>query len=238
MPKMTLEQLVERLRTAHAENLRAVVLYGSAAVGEHISNLSDVNVLVLVERLGLPELDREAELAAAWARAGNPPPLTLTVEEWNRCADVFPMEYRDILERHRVLHGEPPFASVEVDRKHLRLQAEQEAMGKLIRLRQGVLGSGGDLRGLEDLLTASLSTFMVIARAVLRLHGERPPDDYEALSRAAGAIAGFDADPFVRIVHHRRGDNRLSREEIRPVLAGYLAGAQRLFVHLDTLDAK
>src|SRR5258707_8543144 len=28
-----------------------------------------------------------------------------TVDEWRHSADVFPMEYADILERHRVLHG-------------------------------------------------------------------------------------------------------------------------------------
>ncbi len=237
MPAMTLDRLVERLHEVHGSNLRAVVLYGSAASGEHVPKRSDYNVLVLVESLGLTELERESPVSDEWARTGNAPPLTLTVNEWARCADVFPMEYRDVLERHRVLFGTPPFEAVSVDRGHLRLQAEHEAMGKLIRLRQGVLDAASDARALEELLVASLSTFMAIARAVLRLHDRVPPSDYEALSRDVAQVAGFDAEPFVRVVQHRRGDGRLSRDELRFVLTGYLAGAQRLFVHLDTMDA-
>ncbi len=238
MPGMTLDRLVERLREVHGGNLRAVVLYGSAAAGEHVHKRSDCNVLVLVESLELKELELESTVAHEWARTGNAPPLTLTVNEWARCADVFPMEYRDVLERHRVLFGSPPFQTVSVDREHLRLQAEHEAMGKLIRLRQGVLNAAGDSRALEELLVASLSTFMAIARAVLRLHDRLPPTDYEALSRDVAQVAGFDAEPFVRVAQHRRGDGRLSRDEVRSVLSGYLAGAQRLFVHLDTMDVK
>ena len=63
--------------------------------------------------------------------------MTMTLEEWRRSADIFPMEYADILERNRVLHGAPPFEGIAVDRADLRLQLEQQVMGKLLQLRQG-----------------------------------------------------------------------------------------------------
>jgi predicted nucleotidyltransferase len=236
MPKLTLERLVERLRYVHGDNLQSVVLYGSAAAGEHVANRSDLNVLVLVKTLPLERLEGESPVAREWSEEGHPPPLTLTVEEWGRCADVFPMEYSDIRERHRLLFGAAPHG-VRVERTHLRLQAEQEAMGKLIKLRQGILEAGSDRKLQVELLEASLTTFMAIARAVVRLHGGAPAADYEALSRDVATLAGFDPEPFVKVVHHRRGDNRLSGEEVRSVLAGYLAGAERLFLHLDTMDS-
>ena len=61
------------------------------------------------------------------------------------------MEYADILERHRVLDGTPPLDGITVPR-HLRLQLEQEAMGKLLRLRQGVLLAGTDGKRQVELL--------------------------------------------------------------------------------------
>ncbi|HWT44857.1 MAG TPA: nucleotidyltransferase domain-containing protein, partial [Vicinamibacterales bacterium] len=70
MAKMTLEQLVEQLQKAFGDELRAVVLYGSAAAGEHIAKRSDLNVLVLVRSLDLPLLEREAAIARAWSEAG------------------------------------------------------------------------------------------------------------------------------------------------------------------------
>ena len=51
MAKMTLDELVAQLRAAFGAELRSVVLYGSAASGEHIPKQSDYNVLVLVDAL-------------------------------------------------------------------------------------------------------------------------------------------------------------------------------------------
>src|SRR6476469_4998356 len=121
MAKMTLDELVSQLKKAFGDGLQAVVLYGSAAAGEHIPKRSDYNVLVIVRELGLPELEREAAIARAWAEAGNPPPLTLTASEWRGSSDIFPMEYADVLERHRVLYGSPPFNGVTVNPHDLRL---------------------------------------------------------------------------------------------------------------------
>src|SRR3954452_25264513 len=157
MARMTLDELVSQLRAAYGSALRSIVLYGSAAAGEHIAKKSDYNVLVIVDDLDPTRLAAASAASRAWTDSGNPAPLTLTTNEWKGSSDIFPMEYADILERHRVLSGDPPFDGIRVNISDLRLQLEQEAMGKLIKLRQGVLASGGDGQRQLDLLAASLS---------------------------------------------------------------------------------
>ena len=233
MATMTLDQLVSQLRAAYGAELRAVVLYGSAAVGEHIPKRSDYNVLVLADSLKPERLRAAAAVARAWAEAGNPAPMTMTPAEWRRSADIFPMEYADILDRHKILYGELPVEGVRVEPRHLRLQLEQEAMGKLLKLRQGVLAVGGEEKRQIDLLAASLSTIMVILRAVTRLHGDRPPADNVALSTMVAGRAGFDAAPFVRVVRHVRGEQMMTPAEVGGVLAGYLNGMEELVAYLD-----
>ena len=233
MAAMTLDALVGQLKQAYGSNLEAVVLYGSAAAGEHVAKRSDYNVLVIVRSLGLEQLRAASAVARAWNAAGNPAPLTMTEAEWRRSADIFPMEYADILERHRVLHGTPPFDGVTVSPKHLRLELEQQAMGKLLHLRQGVLASGGDSKLQLELLEASLSTFMVIFRAAARLHGESPSTDYEALSEATARRVGFDAAPFVRVARHVRGTSKLAIADVPATVAGYVTGVEQLVMHLD-----
>jgi len=230
---MTLEELVSQLQKVYGSELRSVVLYGSAAAGEHIPKRSDYNVLVVVDSLSMQHMRAEAAVARAWGEDGNPPPLTLTADEWRGSADIFPMEYADILERHRVLYGSPPFDGITVDRKHLRLQLEHQAMGKLLKLRQGVLAAGGDSKAQIELLAASLSTIMVIFRAVERLHGAVPPTDYERLGRDVGTRVGFDAEPFVRVVRHLRGTEKIGSASVLAVLTGYVDGMQRLVSYLD-----
>lgn len=238
MATMTLEELVTQLRAAYGDRLWSVVLYGSAAGGDHIPDRSDYNVLVLLAAEGGGALSMAPSpgataLARAWREAGNPPPMTMTLEEWRRSADIFPMEYADILDRNRVLYGTAPFEGITVAPSDLRLQLEQQVMGKLLQLRQGALLAGADGKRQTELVSASLSTMMVLFRAVLRLHGEQPPADNAAVAERVGALAGFDAAPFVRAVRHVRRAEKLSSDDAGRVLTGYLAAIEQLSRHLD-----
>jgi hypothetical protein len=230
---MSLEELVTQLRAAYGAGLRSVVLYGSAARGDHDAKRSDYNVLVIVDALDPSRLAAASAASRAWADAGNPAPMTMTLSEWRGSSDIFPMEYADILERHRVLYGDAPFEGIAVERRDLRLQLEQEAMGKLLKLRQGVLASGNDGGRQVELLAASASAIMIILRSVLRLCGRVAPTDNEAMAREAGQVAGFDADSFVRVVQHVRGASAIKAADAATVLSGYLGGMQRLVAFLD-----
>jgi hypothetical protein len=234
MATMKLDELVAQLGKVFGDRLRSVVLYGSAAgAGEHIPKRSDYNVLVVVDELTMDQLRASAAVARAWGEAGHPPPLTLTTDEWRASGDIFPMEYADILDRHRILHGTAPFDGIAVDRRDLRLQVEHEAMGRLLQLRRGVLAAGRDDKRQLELLASSLSAMMVVFRAVERLNGATPAADNETLSRDVARRAAFDAEPFVRVVHHVRGTGAIPAAESTAVLEGYLRGAERLARYLD-----
>jgi hypothetical protein len=159
--------------------------------------------------------------------------MTLTAREWRSSADIFPMEYSDILESHKVLHGQLPEGGAAVETRNLRHQLEFEAMGKLLHLRQGALAAGWDGRRELELLEASLSPVLIVFRAVVRLTGERPPADREELVRQVAALARFEAAPFLAVVRHVRGDERVAAAAAGDVLAGYLAGVERLVSYVD-----
>lgn len=235
MATMTLDDLVTQLRAAYGSRLRAVVLYGSAAASEQVPGVSDYNVLVLLGAIEPSALTAASAVARAWNEAGNPAPLTMTLDEWRGSADVFPMEYADILERHRVLTGDPPFEGIQVAAADLRRQLEYQAMGKLLQLRQGTIAAGGDGARQLELLEASLSTFMVLFRAAVRLTGASAPTDYVELCDAVGRMAGLDPAPFVRVVRHARGEQPIARGEARAVLEAYLAGVGRFASYVDQL---
>ncbi len=230
---MKLEELVSQLQLAYGDGLRSVVLFGSAVAGEHNPKNSDYNVLVIVDSLPLARLRAVAAVSKAWAEDGNPPPMTFTTSEWKSSADIFPMEYADILERHRALFGDPPFDGIRVAPSDLRLQVEQQTMGKLLQLRQATMGAGGDSKLQLDVLEKSLSTLMVIFRGVSRLVGQTPSQDYEELARTLALRAGFSPDPFVKVIRHARGSEKISRESAAGILEGYLAAMERLVAYLN-----
>ena len=230
---MQLDELVRQLQLAYGGGLRSVVLFGSAVAGEHNPKKSDYNVLVIVDSLPLERLRAVAAVSKAWAEDGNPPPMTFTVREWKRSSDIFPMEYADILERHRVLYGDAPFDAIRVNPSDLRLQVENQTMGKLLQLRQAVMGAGGDSKLQLEVLEKSLSTLMVIFRGVSRLFGQAPSQDYEELARSLAQRAGFSPDPFVRVIRHVRGTEKIPREDAAGILEEYLAAMERLVAFLD-----
>ena len=230
---MQLDELVRQLQLAYGGGLRSVVLFGSAVAGEHNPKKSDYNVLVIVDSLPLERLRAVAAVSKAWAEDGNPPPMTFTTSEWKSSSDIFPMEYADILERHRVLFGEPPFNGIRVSPSDLRLQVEHQTMGKLLQLRQAVMCAGGDNRLQLEVLEKSLSTLMVVFRGVSRLFGHAPSQDYEELTRSLAQRAGFSPEPFVRVIRHVRGTEKIPRENAADILEGYLAAMERLVGYLN-----
>lgn len=237
MARMTLEELSSQLRGAFGPELRAVVLYGSAAAGEHHPKKSDQNVLVLVGSFDASRLQAASAAVRAWTEAGNPAPLMLTTDEWRGSADIFAMEYADILERHRVVFGTLP-TDVRVDTEDLRLQLEHEAMGTLLQLRRGALAAGNDAKAQIELMERSSSTVMIVFRATLRLLGEKPPADNVELAQAVARATKLDPTPFMEVVRHRRGEQPIKSQETGRILASYLAGAQQLVHFLDSFPSR
>lgn len=233
MANMTLEELVRQLALAHGEALRCVALYGSTVRGEQISRKPNLNVLVLVDSIDMEHLRREASVARAWREAGHPPPLTLTMAEWRTSSDIFPLEYADILAHHRVLHGALPAERPTVRREDLRLQLEHETLSKLLRLRHGVLASGGEPRALLEMIEGSASSILALLRATLRLAGEEPPAESSAVLDRIQVITAINTGTFRRVLGHSRGDAKVKEADASSLTANYLASVAELVTWVD-----
>ena len=233
---MTLDDLVKELRDVFGAGLRAVVVYGPAAAGAEAIARHELHTLVLVDALPLDRLEEGGAHVDAWVRAGHPPPLVLTAAEWRASGDIFPEEYAEILEAHRVLHGALPTDGLRVDPAELRLAVERDAMGKLLQLRRAVLAAGANAERRVELLAASFGAVLEAFRGALRVHGVRPPADAAETVRLIAERAGLDAAPFLRVQAHRRGERKLGAGDAHDVLAGYLDGLERLVRHLDTVQ--
>ena len=230
---MTPEALAHKLHQVLGDRLRSVILYGSAAAGDHVGKKSDYNTLVVTTRLGLDELAALAKPSSAWRKEGNPPPLFFTLDRLQKSADVFPIELMDIKESHRVLYGENVLDSIEVQPENLRLTLERELKSTLIRLREGFLLTEARPQRVLDLMVDSLSTVLVLFRAALRLYQtEVPPLKIDAM-KALTAYVHFDDSVFLQIEDVKEG--RLKPGQIEPlsVFETYLETVESI---VDTVD--
>jgi hypothetical protein len=231
---MTPEKLVEELKQACPAGLKSVILYGSAAAGDRVEKKSDYNVLVVTEDLDIGTLNALSKTATAWSKSGNPAPMLFTEARLAQATDVFPIELLDIRECHTVLYGEDLAQELEIDTKNLRLEIEHELRGTLIRLRQSYLLTQGKPKAVVDLMTGSLSTFLVLFRAALRLFEDQVPQKkVEALEKLSTHLA-FEVSVFQTVQNLKDGSVKGKDLSVEELFKNYLKTIECV---IDAVDA-
>ncbi len=230
-----LNELVSRLREAYGDELVSVVLYGSAASGEYHKNFSDLNVLAVLKRVGVSELERGRAAVGGWRKQKQPLPLFLSREEIENASDVFPVEFLDIQHNHRILYGEDVAAQMTIDTGQHRRQVEHELRGAALRLRARFLGLQQDWSDVARLMLDSLSSFATLFRHALILAAGQAPVKKREIFRAAAERFGIASDPFETLLAAREQNRKLATAEIRPLFESYLAEIARVTEAVDKL---
>lgn len=208
---MTPYEFGHELEKIYGDNLKSVVLYGSAAGGNHSKKFSDFNVFCVLENISPSELAKSNNLVRKWVKKGNPPLHFFDKSHIEKSLDVFPMEFLDIKEKHKVIFGADPLEGVIVDPKNLRLQCESELKGKLLHLRSFYAANCHKPRRIARMMVDSFSTFLTVFRALLRLSNVAVPDDARAVIEKVSQIVNFNPEIFLEIVSIRKGDSILPR---------------------------
>lgn len=233
-----LRALIDDLRETHGQNLIAVVLYGSAAVGDHIPQQSDYNLLVVLRRITLDDLRLAQGPVRNWQRLGYSPPVYFTLDELREAADVFPIEFHHMEDARRVLYGVDPFEGVTISDENLRHQTEYELRGKLLQLRRRYISDANSPERLRALMIESLPGVIALLAPALMLSGERkPPVAKRDLIALAAERLALDRAVFDALLALReRGADGLDRAEVEQLFAAYLAQIERLIDFTDRLD--
>jgi hypothetical protein len=235
VPEKQIEEFVGRLRAAAGENLKSVILYGSAAAGDYVPKYSDVNLLCVLEETSFASIAALTPAVEWWSKQKHRPPMLLTADELRRGADVFSIEFLDMQQNHRLLWGEDLLKDLEIPMKLHRGQVEYELREKTILLRQRLLLVAGNAEAKWELLLRSVSAFGTLARHALIATGDkRTATRREAVQRLA-AKAGFDPHPFFQLLDLR--EDRLERKRIvlDELFARYLLAVERLTAVVDAM---
>src|SRR4029078_7483535 len=232
-----LKGLIDDLRSTHGENLASVVLYGSAAAGDHIELRSDYNLLIALHRITPEDLRQAQAPMREWQRLGHPMPVYFTVEDLSDAADVFPIEFHQMANARVVLYGHDPFEFVKLSNANLRHQTEYELRSKLIQLRRLYIPASVSTEKLSNLMNDSLSSFAALFRAVLILHGQEAPVSKPECVRTTAKLLNLDPTSFERIFEFRATDKLPSTEtEANQIFASYMFQIEQVVEAVDELD--
>jgi hypothetical protein len=233
-----LNEVVGKLKDAHGENLKAVVLYGSGTASVRGDEDRPKNLLVVLNRIAPDDL-QSAHPVAEWLRShGDPVPIYFTSREIDDSSDVFPMEFIDMSRARRVLFGPDPFERLEIPTYNLRHQLEYELRGKLLRLRTVYISVAANPDRLARLMSDSLESFAVLFRHALGLLGADAPYDKRECVLKLAEVLNLDRAVFIRIFEYAADEDVWLEAETRLTFAGYLIEIERVIQAVDELPGE
>lgn len=130
-----LEDFVQEARQAFANDLQAVILFGSAAEGR-LRQASDVNLIVYLDKLDAVALDTFRATLRVCHTSIRASVMFLLKEELAEAATLFAVKFNDIKNRHRLLWGNDPFPSLAIDQAALHRRTREVLLNLGIRLRE------------------------------------------------------------------------------------------------------
>jgi hypothetical protein len=215
--------LVTDLRHIFAGRLRSLVAYGSQIEGAGDAPLT---CLVLVDSLGISDLEACARMAHHWERQGLAIPLILPDQEFRRSLDAFPLEYGEILRAHERVFGADPFDGVSISREDLRRACETQVKSHLVHLREGFIESAGRPQAVADLVGTSAPAFAALLRNVARLNGSPSSNRADATREGARAAALPDGVVTDMLALERRSS--IPTTDAARLFPQYLAAVEQL----------
>jgi predicted nucleotidyltransferase len=230
---MNPQELTSKLRDACGENLASVILYGSAADGEFHRGLSDYNIIIVLKNMAPLELARPCAILKKWVKCGNPPPLFFSPEVISSSADVFPIEFFDIIERRKMLFGNDPFKDVRIDPKNLRHQCEHELRSRLLTLRSRFSLISDRPKEVIRLILESSSSFFAAFGGILRLAGARPKALKKELAEQLSKLTDIDTTIFMEVVEVRDGSRIWRKDEALEKFEQFLTSIQAVVKYVD-----
>ena len=231
----TARETATELRRLMGDRLRVALLYGSAARGEYVEGVSDINLVALFD-----DVDTTALVAAApHAKRMQQRRINVLVLEWtdrDRLSDTFCIELLDLRDACVPLIGENPFAGVVIEGALLRRQAERESRTRLLHLHAGMLHALADRRLFGGLLCDALPSFATYLRAALRLAGRPVPGRMNDVIRAGCDLVGAEPRGLLAAYDARMRARPWNIELADPIVETYRAACERIVRFIDTFE--
>lgn len=223
-----LQTYVKEVKGAFGEQLEGLLLYGSAVRGEFLPGRSNLNLLLLVSSYGSAVLKQYSALHRRWSKEQIVVPLFLTEEEVHMSAAVFPLEFLEIQEQHRVLSGRDPFIGFHVKTDQLRETVLQGLTSHVLRLRQRYVEGGGGDEATMILLPLAITSTLPLLRGVQRILGRPVLSHSEAVIADVAGQLKLDLQGLLDAWSLKRGQISPGPREAPRLFDRYLQAATLL----------
>lgn len=226
----------DEILKSYKDNIHSITITGSSLTDDFDHERSDVNSVLVLNKMDLGFLEVLAALGKRYGRKGISAPLIMTPEYITHSLDVFPVEFLNIKLLHETLFGEDLFQNLQIDRKDLRLQCERELKVRLIGLRQGYIASMGDVKILSDLFINTISGYIPLFRGMILILGKEPPLGNEAVLQVLENVSGVDTQVFKTVLNQKRQKTKMAISHLNTIFKDYYAAVEKLGDMTDGIE--
>lgn len=216
------------VEAAFGDRLDGLLIYGSAVRGEFLPGRSNLNMLMLVVSYDAATLKAYAPVHKRWSKEQVVVPLFLTEQELNSSSFIFPLEFLEIQEHHRVLGGRDPFVGFHVKTHRLKDQVVQGLASHVLRLRQRFAEGGGRDDAVTILLPLAITSTIPLLRGLQRILGRPVLTQSEAVLNDVADHLGLDVQGLRDALLLKRGQITPGPGEIPRLFDRYLQNATAL----------
>lgn len=196
--RQVLDGVLDAARRAFGDDLRSVVLYGSAAEGR-LRATSDVNLMFVLRRFDEEKANHFREPFRFAGAAVDVNAMFVLDKEIDLAAREFAQKFADMKRRHVVLYGDNPLTNVTISREALVRRLQQTLLNLSMRLREMYIGRS--LREEQCAVTIAEATgpMRAAAASILELEGRGTLAPKEALYTFVHDLGPSD---FVDLLPH------------------------------------
>jgi predicted nucleotidyltransferase len=220
-----LSRTAAALVRSFAGDLRSLILFGSAAEGRMRAS-SDVNLLVVLERLEVARLNELAELVQAASAAVQLHPMFILSSEFRLATEAFAVKFDDIAHRHVLLYGVDPFADLVIPRALLIGRIQQVLLNLTLRARTTYALNCRREEALTRAVAEAAAPLRRSAYAILELRGVQSTSPKEALEVLAAELGDWGEE--LRQLTRARQELQLASATAGPLLLRLAALAESM----------
>jgi predicted nucleotidyltransferase len=227
---------VEQARSAFANDLRAVVLYGSGAEGK-LRATSDVNLVLVLSDFDQQKADRLREPLRLAEAAIRLRVMFLLESEVAPAMEAFAVKFADIVRRRRVLFGDDPFAGISISRGDSIVRLKQILLNLTLRLREAYIARGLREEQLVAMIADMAGPLRSCAATLLELEGKPAESPKESLHQVAASLPdGAERAEEVSRISEARQEGTLAPGVAAPTLFHLIEVASSMRTRADALS--
>src|SRR5512146_869452 len=220
-----LQAYVKDVKASVGDRLEGLLIYGSAVRGEFLPGRSNLNMLLVGTAYDAATLKLYAPVHKRWSKEQVVVPLFLTDQELKSSSALFPLEFLEIQEHHRVLGGRDPFVGFHVDTRRLKDAVLQGLAGNVLRLRQRYAEGGGMDDAVTLLLPLSVTSTVPLLRGLQRVLGRPVFSQSNAVITDVAELLKVDLQGMLDALLLKRGQITPGPGEIPRLFDRYLRAA-------------